>query len=543
MINRLPTRDEIENEKKRRRILADCAEFIRECVWIEDKLTPTKVGRFVLWSAQVAALAIFMVERWVIALKARQLGFTWLALSYAVWRMIKTPGYTVVAISKTEDDAIELVDFRLARIMLPRLPTWLIQKKAEAAPGWTGPVWEANKHELVIHHPGTEENPGGSVSRFKADAGASAGASLTVDLVILDEWGLNTVAPAIWQSAFPTLNRPGDGPEAGQVFIISTNRRASLFEEQVMEARKGVNGMHLIFWPWMTDPRRTPEWYEDTKRKMPDTYMREYPATIDEALSAGDDTALPEFDSREGGVHVVRPFPIPHWWRRWRGNDPGFSDAYAWYWLAADEDGTVYIYREFARDPKTDPKLNYSEQAKRVAELSFVGTEVPGRPPDMWPNPQTGEQEPRPENIQYTVTGMDAFNKHPNTGKGHVDYYQEGGLTGFVEPVHGPGARAAMLTTWHEYLRVFDGPDGTPTARLKIFSTCRLLIETLPKLVKDPRDQEKVAELPFDHYYQGAGYALQSWHPEESKEPDRPQSPLQAHKEKLARQLKRRGYQ
>ena len=251
---------------------------------------------------------------------------------------------------------------------------------------------------------------------------------------------------------------------------------------------------------------------------------------LDGRWDAFDGQAFPEFRHQ---VHVVKPFPIPAWWRRWRANDPGYSDPFAWYWLAADEDGNVYIYREFTRLP-SDSKLSYSEQAARVAVLSVVGTEVPGRPPEMAWDDEAHELRPVQEHINFTVTGMDAFNAHPDTGKAHIDYYADGGLKGFIKPVHGSGARAAMAATWHEYLKVFDGPDGRPTARLKIFSTCRRLIEMLPQLVVDERNPEAVAD-GNDDQYQAAGYGLQAWHAERSKPPEAERGVIASHKDKLAK--------
>jgi hypothetical protein len=507
---------------------ANVRHFIEHYIWIEDKTVPEKVARFLLWPVQTATLDTFLVQRFIIALKARQLGFTWLALAYAVWRMLFTPGYTVVAISKTDDDAIELVDYRLAHILLPRLPRWLIRHRSDAPPGWSGPIWDSTKHEITIQHPG-----GDIVSRFRADAGPDAGRSLTADLGILDEWAANQWAPDIWQAAYPTINRPGTDPEHGQVMIISTNERGSLFEEQVIAARKEQNAFYLIFWPWTADPRRTPEWHEATKRNMPNSHRLEYPGTIDDALSAGEATALPEYDDQVGGPHVCEPFPIPRWWRRWRSNDPGHTDPFAWYWLAAGEDGVVYIYREWTREP-SDPRVAYSEQARRVVALSIVGSEV--RRPELDPE----SHQPIQEVISFTVTGMDAFNRHPETGKAIVNYYAEGGVKGCIQPVHGPGSRAAMLATWHEYLRVTEGPDGRPTSKIRIFSTCEKLRETLPKLIVDENHPEQVADLAIDHWYQAAGYGLQAWHAKRSQSPPQEKSVVAAHKEKIARARTRR---
>lgn len=202
-----------------------------------------------------------------------------------------------------------------------------------------------------------------------------------------------------------------------------------------------------------------------------------------------------KFDEFKRDVHVVEPFAIPTWWRRWGANDPGYGDPATWFWMAADEDGNVYIYRE-----ATYQRIAPSEQARKVVALT--GT----------------------ESLDYWVTGMDAFVADKETGKSTVDYYADGGLFGCRRPVHGAGARAQRAQTWHEYLRPFDHPTqlGVKTSKVKIFANCAKLIETLPALVNDPNDAEAVAMCAIDHWYDGSGYGLQSRHVRGSEQPEAP---------------------
>lgn len=281
-----------------------------------------------------------------------------------------------------------------------------------------------------------------------------------------------------------------------------------------------------------------PEGYIETLRSLPDN-MRE--ALLEGRWDIFMGQAFPEFRPE---IHVVKSFQIPSWWRRWRSNDPGYGDPYAWYWFAADQDGNVYVYREFTRE--NELRLNYSEQAQVVTQRSFVGTELPGSPPTI--DPETGL--PLKEEHSFTVTGMDAFNKHPETGKAIIDYYRDGGVKDCIMPVHGPGARANQKATLHEYLKIFKDKDGNPLTeggrpitRLRIFSTCKKLIETLPALVVDPKDPEKVAESAIDHWFQAVAYGLQAWHHTKSTPPNPPMTPerkLDEMKAKIARQLVRR---
>lgn len=217
--------------------------------------------------------------------------------------------------------------------------------------------------------------------------------------------------------------------------------------------------------------------------------------------------AFEEF-SRE--IHVVKPFIIPAHWRRWRAVDNGYTDPFAWYWFAVDEDGTVYIYREYTRD-YDDPKITYSDQARKAVELSkYVALN------------KDGQEEEVQERIEFTIVGHDAFNTHPLAadGKSIVDYYAEGGVSGCVRAITDRRLRKAV---WHEYLKpYYNEVHGRMMARVQIFSTCRKLIETLPMQTEDEDDPEKVAETNYDHWYDAAGYGLIAHHAKQSKAPQPP---------------------
>lgn len=217
------------------------------------------------------------------------------------------------------------------------------------------------------------------------------------------------------------------------------------------------------------------------------------------------------FEEFRREIHVVKPFPIPSWWRRWLANDPGYADHFAWYWLATDGDGNVYVYREYTN--AEGERIPYSRQAETVVEF-------------------TGD-----EHIDFVITGMDAFNKHPETGKSIVDYYRDGGLPwGVLEPVHGPGSRKLRTATLHEYLKwQHDENVGKTVAKLRIFENCTKLIETLPMLGADKNDVETVAKSEIDHWYDALTYGLCAHHAKMSKEPPPPKSWIQQDKERLSR--------
>jgi hypothetical protein len=472
--------EEEEREQEQKRIKDDTEYFIENYVKIEDRDSEELAVPFLLWEGQKKALKDFENERLNIVLKARQLGLTWLALAYSVWGMIFNSGYQVVALSKKEEDAKELV--RRVVFILRHLPAWMVQEDTKENKTASGLKWTATTMSVSILH--KEQSVFNSMS-----AAPDSGRSFTANLVLLDEWAFQQWAREIWSAAYPTINRP----TGGKVIGLSTAKRMTLFEEIWRKAKQGVNTFNTIFLSWRTDPRRTEAWYEQTKKDLPLSYKAEYPNTPEEAFEAADGVAFSEFSY---DIHVCKPFEIPNWWRKWRSCDNGYTDPFAWYWFAVDGDGIVYIYREYTRDLK-DEKISYSDQAKKVVVL-------------------TGKEQ-----ISYTITGHDAWSKHPLTfnintpqGKSIIDYYCEGGVTDCIKTETDRILRAA---TWHEYLKpYYDEQTGKYTSKVKIFDTCVKLIETLPQLINDEKNPEKVAECAIDHWYDSAGYGLISYHSKRS---------------------------
>ena len=216
-----------------------------------------------------------------------------------------------------------------------------------------------------------------------------------------------------------------------------------------------------------------------------------------------DGQAFEEFDP---DIHIVKPFQIPKHWYRWMSVDNGYTDSFAWYWFAVDENGLVYIYREFTREPK-DPKLTYTEQAKEVLELSTY-TEI-----------EHGQAVRVREPMGAVYAGHDAFATHPlASGKTIAHYYQKAGLSPIISSIPD---RRLRKSTWHEYLHPFEF-DGKLVAKVRIFETCKKLVETLPMQCEDEKDPEKYAETNYDHWVDGAGYGLVSYHVNKSHKPVTP---------------------
>lgn len=485
-------------------------------VQIEDRDVKGLAIPFIPWESQEPVIESFLNDRLLIILKARQLGLTWLALAYSLWRMLFNVGQQVNALSKREEpDAKELI--RRMEFMLRHLPSWLVQERKHREIGWGGPVWSTSALKVTIHHKNDESSVFQSLT-----AARDSGRSFTANVVILDEWAFQQWAWEIYSAAYPSINRPS----GGQVIGISTAARGTLFEHIWETAERGQNNFKPIFLPWWADPRRDEEWYENTKRDLPN-HQAEYPATPQEAFSASEGHAFPEFNQE---VHICEPFSIPDHWPRWRSNDPGYTDPFVWYWFAVSEDGQVYCYREYSREDY-EPRVVYSEQAAMVVTKSVV---------------EDGSGMPEPEDIMFTVTGRDAFTKHPETGKCIADYYMDGGIGGLMEPPRDVRTdRVFRRAVVHEYMKPYldDNDKSNPhvTAKLQIFSTCNRLIETLPRLLVDKWDPEKVQKSAKDHWFDALGYGLVAWHINEATPPrEENKSPIKKHKEKVAKRNQKR---
>lgn len=320
--------------------------FVDQYVYIEDKDDPEIIVKFKMWPAQREALQSIHENRLNIILKARQLGITWLSLSYAADVLLQ-PGTTIVAMSRTEDEAKELVR-RLCVIV-------------DNAPELFREV-ESNAMAVTVRH------TNGLESTFKAfPAAAGAARSFTANLIILDEWAFQARAREIWSSGYPTVNRP----TGGKVIGLSTMKRGTLFEE----IWRGNLGFNRIFIPWMADPRRTQEWYENTRAALGDQTLAEYPATPEEALSIIGGAFFPEMRAT---VHLTDEMPAGTV-RRYISMDYGL-DKLACYWHAVDTSGDDVVYREIAQSG-----LIVSEAAAAIkAAMGNEQVDCAYAPPDLW---------------------------------------------------------------------------------------------------------------------------------------------------------------
>lgn len=241
-----------------------CEYFTSRWVQIYDATSSAWLP-FHPWPAQVDILNDLQEYRMVIILKARQLGISWVVLAYALWRMIFYPAATVSIFSKRDDEAVDMLDFRL-KGMNERLPPFLRASASTDA-----------RHQWLLSN-------GSRAMAFPA----TAGRSYTSTIAIVDEADYVKDLPSLMNAVQPTVDA------GGQMIVLSTPDKSepqSLFKRMYISARQHLNEYKHIFLSWRARPGRTQEWYNRKKQSVLaekgalDDLHQEYPATDTEALA------------------------------------------------------------------------------------------------------------------------------------------------------------------------------------------------------------------------------------------------------------------
>ena len=165
------------------------------------------------------------------------------------------------------------------------------------------------------------------------------------------------------------------------------------------------------------------------------------------------------FSEFDRNIHVVEPFQIPDHWKKYRTTDYGL-DCLACLWLAIDERGNYYVYREYA-----EPDKVISAGARDILDLS------------------------EGESILYTVAPDDLWARSQESAKSKADLFRESGL----DLLKGNRNREAGWLAVKELLTPKNGE-----SRLKIFSNCTGLIECLPALQRDQKRPTDCMTEPHD---------------------------------------------
>jgi hypothetical protein len=222
---------------------------------------------FRLWPEQVEAIRAIHTQQLFIALKSRQVGFTWLALAYGLWQMLYRPIAEVLLFSRREDEALYLLSHERMMGMYRRLPDWMQSR---------GLLVDAASHVRMANGSGARAFP------------SNAGDSYTATLAIIDEADLVPDFDRLLTKVQPTVEA------GGKLVMLSRadkSRPQSQFKRIYRGGKAGENNWGAMFIPWYAHPGRTQAWYEQKRRETLantgslDDLFEQYPATDIEALS------------------------------------------------------------------------------------------------------------------------------------------------------------------------------------------------------------------------------------------------------------------
>ena len=217
------------------------------------------------------------------------------------------------------------------------------------------------------------------------------------------------------------------------------------------------------------------------------------------------------FSEFDRSVHIVEPFVIPEHWKKYRAIDYGL-DCLACVWVAVDELGNYYVYREYG-----EPDRIISDGARDIIELS------------------------QGEDIQYTVAPSDIWARSQESAKSKADIFRENGLP----LIKGNNNRETGWLALKDLMKVHDVDDGKRESRLKIFSSCVQLIEYLPSLQRDAKkptdcmtEPHHITHLPDALRY----FAVQYVYPSAPPKPEKTE--LDRYKDRVlsGRKKSRRSY-
>lgn len=291
----------------------DPIRFFDECVWVPSKRNTQGREPLTLFDYQEEALETFLTNRFVVVLKARQLGLTTIAMGYALHHLLFSPGANVVLVSKNQtaaNSALELLDF-----MWQFLPAWV----KERAPDLESD--SATRH--VFRFPDGMQS---TITSYAATKTAAAGQ--TASLVLWDEAALALEQEDTLRTLLPTTDA------GGRMIVFSTARGAhNTFARTYRDAEKGESQFVPLFFPWTVSRLFSQADYDARKRQFrsePWRFYAEYPASAEEAFRQSG-------RSRFAGLPPVDHFePFP-----WRGRIESRADGTVR--LVEDETGPLRL--------------------------------------------------------------------------------------------------------------------------------------------------------------------------------------------------------
>lgn len=188
-------------------------------------------------------------------------------------------------------------------------------------------------------------------------------------------------------------------------------------------------------------------------------------------------------------IHIIRPFDIPEFWRRFICLDYGDTSPSAVYWIAIAPEGRLYVYRELYGSG-----FKYSDLARKIFNLTDKN-----------------------EKIDYIVADDSIFAKTGYEKSGADIMAREFSIVNWRVPIL--KANKDRINGW----RIFK--QFLAQKKIFFFENCENLIRTLPLLVYDRFKTDDIDSHQEDHCADAIRYGIMSFYGETREE--KPQTPTE----------------
>lgn len=193
-----------------------------------------------------------------------------------------------------------------------------------------------------------------------------------------------------------------------------------------------------------------------------------------------DGAAFPEFSR---ALHVIKPFPIPQHWTKFRACDWGYSTMAVCLWMAVDEEDNIYVYRELTTGAKTPRgaveapdfgRMVLRLEASDAIRYGVIDGSIGDKRGSMYP---TIDEQMRDVGCYWTYADKS------------------------------DGSRIAGKNLMHQRLRI-DPVTNKP--KIFFFDTCTEIIEEMSSLPLDVNRPEDIDTKVKDHAWDAIRYGLLS---------------------------------
>lgn len=249
----------------------------------------------------------------LIGLKARQIGWTTIAIGYVLHDCLFNQEHPWLLVSRNEDASIKML--QKAMYAYNRFPKWL----KDALPA----LVSSTQTQMVFANGSRIES---------VPATGSTGRGDSVWGALMDEAAFMEYAESIWGAVEPLVY--------GKAMVFSTaNGMGNFFHDVWLDAQDKVTAWEALFYPWDVVPERDQHWYDRTKLAYKGRewlFYQEHPSSPEEAFSKSGRVAFTAESIDECFDPMV---PVERW--AWSVAD---SDAYE-IGISDDADITVDIWK------------------------------------------------------------------------------------------------------------------------------------------------------------------------------------------------------